>query len=228
MADREGRLEHRPKRIKAEVLPYDNCNIEKLLRQLSDKNFIFIYSVSDCKYIQILKFGLHQNPHCKEAESTIQAPEIPVQAPDKNGSRPADSLNLIPDSLNPTPDACARAREVAEKPYGKILDDLNQKAGTAYRHSSQETRRLIDARLNAGFTVDDFFTVHTKKVRDWLHDPDRCQFLRPQTLYGTKFEAYLNQKDPQTSVSQTTVRNLQAAQNVLARRAAEREAANAQ
>jgi len=74
MADREGRLEYRPKRIKIEVLPYDNCNIEKLINQLHEKKFIKLYTVSNENYIEILNFGKHQNCHIKEAASTIPAP----------------------------------------------------------------------------------------------------------------------------------------------------------
>lgn len=74
LADREGRLEYRPKRIKAEVFPYDNCNIEKMIKQLSDKNFIQVYSVSGENYIQIINFTKHQSCHVKEQPSTIQAP----------------------------------------------------------------------------------------------------------------------------------------------------------
>lgn len=74
IADREGRLEHRPRKIKAEVLPYDNCNIEKLLAQLTSKGFIEIYSISNENYIQIINFKKHQNCHIKEVESTIPAP----------------------------------------------------------------------------------------------------------------------------------------------------------
>lgn len=119
MADRSGRLEFRPKRIKAEVLPYDNCNIEKLLKQLSDKNFILIYAVNNDNYIEILNFGRHQNPHCKEAESLIPAPvkhsANTVQAPDENGSRPADSPFLIPDSGFPLPDSPIQREAVSQK-----------------------------------------------------------------------------------------------------------------
>ena len=74
LADRAGRLEYRPKKIKAEIFPYDNLNIDKLLKQLSDKKFIVLYSVSDENYIEIINFGKHQNCHIKEAESTIPAP----------------------------------------------------------------------------------------------------------------------------------------------------------
>jgi hypothetical protein len=74
LADREGRLEYRPRKIKAEVFPYDNCNVEKMLNQLAEKKFILIYSVSNENYIQILNFTKHQNCHVKEQPSTIQAP----------------------------------------------------------------------------------------------------------------------------------------------------------
>lgn len=74
MADREGRLECRPKRIKAEILPYDNCDIIKLLEELYQKSFIIIYRYDNQNYLEIPTFTEHQNCHIKEAESTILAP----------------------------------------------------------------------------------------------------------------------------------------------------------
>jgi hypothetical protein len=74
LADRSGRLEYRPKRIKAEIFPYDNYSIEKLVKQLTDKGFITVYSVSDEIYIEINNFTKHQNCHVKEGLSTIPAP----------------------------------------------------------------------------------------------------------------------------------------------------------
>ena len=75
MADREGRLEDRPKRIKIEVLPYDEISIDKLLEALLGKGFIFRYSVNGNKYIQLPNFHKHQDPHYKEAPSEIPPPE---------------------------------------------------------------------------------------------------------------------------------------------------------
>ncbi len=74
MADREGRLEYRPKRIKAELLPYDDCNVESLLNQLLQYGLITIYSVDGSNYISIPTFTEHQNPNVKEAASIIPAP----------------------------------------------------------------------------------------------------------------------------------------------------------
>lgn len=75
IADREGRLEDRPKRIKAEVLPYDDCDVDELLNQLAEREFIIRYEVDGEKYIQVVNFIKHQNPHYKEVPSEIPAPE---------------------------------------------------------------------------------------------------------------------------------------------------------
>ena len=80
-------------------------------------------------------------------------------------------------------------------PYEKIIDYLNKKIGSHYRSSSKSTRRLIKARYNEGFTDIDFKTVIDKKCSEWLRDANMRQYLRPETLFGTKFETYLNQPD---------------------------------
>ncbi|WP_124353290.1 hypothetical protein [Pseudomonas chlororaphis] len=118
-ADREGRLEDRPRRLKMALFPADNVDIEKMLADLEHLGFITRYTVGSFKAIQIVNWSKHQNPHVKEAKSII--PEMPVaepcpvktgasmvQAPDEPGSFPADSLSLdsgflIPDSLPPSP-----------------------------------------------------------------------------------------------------------------------------
>ena len=74
VADRRGRLEDRPKRLKAELLPYDNHGIEPSLAALHDAGFITRYSIDGKNYIQINKFEKHQHCHVKEPESTIPAP----------------------------------------------------------------------------------------------------------------------------------------------------------
>lgn len=75
--------------------------------------------------------------------------------------------------------------------YKEIIEHLNLQAGTNYRASSAKTQRAIHARLAEGYTVDDFKTVIDKKCADWLHTEFE-QYLRPSTLFGTKFEEYLN------------------------------------
>jgi len=96
LADREGRLEDRPKRIKAEVFPYDPVDVDAGLLALADGGFIVRYANEGIQYIQVLAFAKHQNPHCKEAASTIPAPCKPGASTKNSGTSRADSL--IPDS----------------------------------------------------------------------------------------------------------------------------------
>lgn len=81
-------------------------------------------------------------------------------------------------------------------PYQEILDYLNSKVGTSYRASSKATQRLVKARVNEGFKVEDFKKVIDIKVAAWKNDPKMSQYLRPATLFGTKFESYLNEPMP--------------------------------
>ena len=77
--------------------------------------------------------------------------------------------------------------------YLDIVGHLNQVIGSNYKTDSKKTQSLIDARLREGFTVDDFKTVINKKAAQWLNDPKMSTYLRPETLFGTKFEGYLNE-----------------------------------
>jgi hypothetical protein len=73
-ADREGRLEDRPKRLKNEIFPARACDIDALLDQLAAGGFIERYAVDGARYIQVSAFLVHQNPHYKELPSVIPPP----------------------------------------------------------------------------------------------------------------------------------------------------------
>lgn len=77
--------------------------------------------------------------------------------------------------------------------YSSIIDYLNKKAGTRYRSATKKTQSYINARINEGFKEIDFYTVIDNKVAEWK-DTTYEKYLRPSTLFGTKFEEYLNQK----------------------------------
>lgn len=147
IADRDGRLEDRPKRIKAEILPYDNCDIDALLTVLFKKTFIIRYEISAQRYIQILNFNKHQNPHIKEPDSEIPPPEqhqiSTVQEPDKYGASTVQeqneprlvpsTLNLVPSTLNLVPitdisfNNEAQTTQVAAKTNAKPKNEPVQK-----------------------------------------------------------------------------------------------------
>lgn len=95
---------------------------------------------------------------------------------------------------NATEEDIDKEREEDKEIYQSIVSYLNEKAGTKYRASSAKTKTVIHARLAEGFTVEDFKTVIDKKCADWLGDEKMEKYLRPETLFGTKFEGYLNSK----------------------------------
>lgn len=116
IADREGRFEDRPVKIKMEVFPADNVDVDAGLQALHNHGFITRYSVETERYCQVLAWCKHQNPHVKEAPSTI--PEL-----GKHGANPVQAreiperAGLIPSSLIPSSRALERqaARSTAKR-----------------------------------------------------------------------------------------------------------------
>ena len=76
--------------------------------------------------------------------------------------------------------------------YSLVIDYLNRKASTNYRSTTKNTQSFINARLKEGYTVEDFKKVVDSKSKEWLNT-DFEKYLRPATLFGTKFENYLNE-----------------------------------
>jgi len=77
-------------------------------------------------------------------------------------------------------------------PFEEIINYLNAQTGKQYKINSKKTKELITARMNEGFTVDDFKSVIDNQTVKWKNDAKMCEYLRPETLFGTKFESYLN------------------------------------
>jgi len=74
-----------------------------------------------------------------------------------------------------------------------IVSFLNSVTGTHYKPKSLNTRKFIEARLRENFSVEDFKKVITKKFKDWGADEKMKIYLRPETLFGNKFESYLQE-----------------------------------
>lgn len=127
IADYKGELEWRPKRVKAQIMPYDECDIEALAINLEKTGFVRFYSVGGSDYIHIVNFDKHQNPHKNERDKGSDVPAITDENslrrsqaidlnevdesseqieinPDKDGSNPASSFFLLPDSCSLIPD----------------------------------------------------------------------------------------------------------------------------
>jgi hypothetical protein len=169
LADKRGRLEDRPLRIKAEIFPYrEGIDINGYLTELSRLGFILRYKHTNTYYIQILNFSKHQNPHHTEKDSEIPEftndCEITVNSPLNNGYAPADSLipdSLIPDSLIPDSAPSSNDEEASRHPVLKF--PLNEKDTFFHVHQNdidqwQESFPGIDVMLEL------------KKCRQWNID----------------------------------------------------------
>ena len=165
IADREGRLKDSPKKIKACILPYDDCDVNKLINELWDKKFIVRYSINGENYIAILNWKKHQNPHMKEVPSDIPPPsnEQIILEPNENHTStmleqvlhrtsPADSLNLIPDSLNLIPDSLnlipdssTGASTVQKKPKKPKPEIIKKVFGEKVHLSDEQYQKLVES-----------------------------------------------------------------------------------
>lgn len=74
-----------------------------------------------------------------------------------------------------------------------IVEYLNNKIGAHYKPNGKKIKELIKARMNEGYMVEDFKTVIDKKFKSWGNDPKMSLYLRPSTLFGTRFGEYLNE-----------------------------------
>lgn len=91
-------------------------------------------------------------------------------------------------------------------PFENIINHLNSVTNKSYRYKSKKTKDKIQARWNEGFRFDDFKYVHAVKAEEWLMT-DMEKFLRPETLYGNKFESYRNQEPMKNQMSEQQRKN---------------------
>lgn len=149
--------------------------VVKCLKSLVEKGFVVktdkvINGVKFCEY-----YATKFNGVCNKVAQGMQQSLIPPMQQSLTNNIDIDNLS--------------NNKEI----YIAVLDYLNAKAGTNYKASSKATQQHINARLAEGYTVDDFKAVIDKKCTEWLGGNFE-QYLRPSTLFGSKFEQYLNGK----------------------------------
>lgn len=114
-----------------------------------------------------------------------------IEKPVSETEKPVVSENTKPNTIQDNT-VQNSTKDIDSPVIAEIVDYLNEKANTSYRPSADYAKTHIRARLREGFTIDDFKTVIDGRVKAWANDPKMSEYLRPQTLFGTKFESYLN------------------------------------
>ena len=134
------------------------------------------------------KGGRHETDYkpTTNRPATEREPIVTDQEPNRNP-------NVKGEMLKEKEEKNLLADEPPRYPYRAVVEHLNEKAGTRYKYTSKDTRAHIRARLDQGFSLEDFHTVIDKKTEEW-RGTEFEKFLRPSTLFGPKFESYLNQQ----------------------------------
>jgi uncharacterized phage protein (TIGR02220 family) len=156
----------------ADLYQKDKSTIKRWIKQLEDKGYI----TRKVKY--------------KEGSSEIETRWMQLCDEGGGKNKPTPRGKNEPDNNTSFNTTFNNTKEYIVE----IVNYLNDEAQTSFRSTTKKTQQLISARFKEGFTVDDFKTVIDKKVKEWKHDNKMKNFLRPETLFGTKFEGYLNQK----------------------------------
>ena len=140
-------------------------------------------------YIQFVSSG------SKGKESTLKI-TIKQQLFNNNATNKTEELQQIEGNeqqqSNNNVTTLSKKKEKNKYIYSEVIDYLNIKAGTSYRVNTKNTQSLINARIAEGYTIEDFKTVIDIKCKSWI-GTEWEKYLRPQTLFGSKFENYLNE-----------------------------------
>lgn len=157
IADREGRLEDRPIRIKGELFPYETCGVAPWLDQLAKFGFITRYEVAGRKYIQVNNFSRHQNPHVHEPASTIPPPDehsvSTVPAPDSSNR----------ESVIGNQDSGISNRESGDGRAAKFVPPTVDEVAEYCR----ERKNKVDPQRFVDFYASKGWCVGKNKMKDW-------------------------------------------------------------
>ena len=159
--------------------------IKRNIKDLVDKGYLKSVLIYDGKSVKERRLYLNNNVSFSDLNSNDSGIKKDTRGGIKKDTR---------GGIKKDTDIITSINNTSINIYSRIIDYLNKKADTRYRSTTKKNKDLIKARINEGFTEDDFIKVIDNKVKEWANT-DMEKYLRPETLFGTKFEGYLNQKE---------------------------------
>ena len=167
---------------------------DKVLGLTTQKVRTILKNLEKKGYIEFLTSG------SKGKESTLKI-TIKQQLFNNNVTNKSEQLQQVEggkqQQSNNNVTTLSKKKEKDNNIYSLVIDYLNKKANTNYRASTKNTQSFINARVSEGYTVEDFKKVIDSKSKEWLNT-DFEKYLRPATLFGSKFENYLNEANKKT------------------------------
>lgn len=143
------------------------------------------YSINEAKLDEVMSYALVQN----EPTSGSNRTNGEVQ---NEPTYTRDSPENTSETTTTNNDSSSAKQDEQTIPYKEIVDYLNQKTNANYKSTTKPTQRLIKARWNEGYRLDDFKKVVDNKAFEWQGDSKMWKYMRPTTLFGSKFDDYLN------------------------------------
>src|SRR5699024_11075534 len=173
----------------AELYDVHKITISNWLKNLEDKGYIrtelkYVYGT---KHVSKRLIYINDTPISQIAKGYKSNDYDPINQNTKE--------ELSTTSNNNTRDIYTKSGNPTRTPYKEIIEYLNEKTGRKYKHTAKLNRRVIKARMNEGYTIEDFKTVIDKKTAKWIKDKKMEEFIRQETLFGNKFDRYLNESN---------------------------------
>lgn len=166
--------------------------IQRHLKSLVDDGWLISANYNKAKFDRTKWYRVQYDRLDKNVQALgLSVPTNGHLSPNRMGLSVPTNTNRLPETTTET----NYSTSISDKPkidYAAIVDYLNQQSGNHYRSTTTKTRTLIKARVKEGFTIDDFKAVIDHQCANWKGDPKMERYLRPETLFGTKFEGYLN------------------------------------
>ncbi|MDM5434417.1 conserved phage C-terminal domain-containing protein [Bacillus hominis] len=158
--------------------------IRRIVKNLEDEQLLVIGNYNRAKFDKTKWYSINYEK-LRLLESTNDVPNL--------GRRSTHNGQMdVPNLGKPIPETNTETTSEIKEYIVEIVNYLNDVCGSSYRSTSKKTQTLIKTRLVEGFTVDNFKVVIDIKAREWLRT-EQAKYLRPETLFGTKFESYLQQ-----------------------------------
>ena len=157
-------------------------NVRTFLSQQSKSNFLTELPTELGRLISIVKWDTY-NTNQKSSNRAPNRAKAKCQQSDPNVSY------YIKERKNKQ----RKNKTTVELPFLEIINYLNEITGKTFKATSVKTKSQISARWKDGYRLEDFKKVIDNKNKDWRHNSKMTKFLRPETLFGTKFEGYLNE-----------------------------------
>lgn len=173
----------------AEVFGWSPSTTWNRLQRLAEINCISVASNNQYSIVTICNWSIYQSDEDKTVTTNGQAIDNQLttngQAIDTNKNVKNEENVKEKDIVEQPP------RQRNGIPFNEIISYLNEKVGSQFRPTTDATKNHIRARWAENFNLDDFKTVIDFKTDEWKTDAKMLQYLRPATLFGTKFESYL-------------------------------------